>query len=344
MRAMILNKSSLFSENSKPLELVDVPIPVPNKNEVLLRILVCGVCHTELDEIEGRIASINFPIIPGHQIIGRVEKTGEGCTSISIGERVGVAWIYSACGVCNFCIQGNENLCDNFVATGKDVNGGYAEYITVPENYVYAIPENLSDIEAAPLLCAGAIGYRSVMLCKLKNGQNLGLYGFGASAHLVLKLVQYLYPKTQVFVFTRKKKEQVFALKLHATWAGTITQLSSQPLDCIIDTTPVWKPIINALYNLKKGGRLVINSIRKENIDKQELLNISYPDHLWMEKEIKSVANITRKNVRDFLNIAAEANLKPVVDVYPLEEANEALLDLLKHPIKGAKVLRIASS
>lgn len=342
MKAMLLKQISKIQDASSPLQMVDLPIPQPDKNEALIRISVCGVCHTELDEIEGRISPMKLPVIPGHQVVGTVEKLGAETSILKIGDRVGVAWIFSACGICKYCREGRENLCDDFLATGKDVDGGYAEYMTVPEKFAYPIPDSISDIEAAPLLCAGAIGYRSIQLSKVKNGDNLGLSGFGASAHLVLKLVKHQFPDIKIFAFARKEKEREFAMKLGAYWAGEMNELSPEKLECIIDTTPVWKPVLESLKNLKKGGRLVINAIRKEDVDKEQLQHLSYKDHLWMEKEIKTVANVTSQDVREFLKLAEKANIRPKVETYSLEQANKALLDLKYQNIRGAKVLQIS--
>lgn len=335
MKAMLLQELAPFKENPSPLSLTEVPEPVPNQDQVLIKISACGVCHTELDEIEGRTAPPELPIILGHQVVGTVE------TGPNQGQRVGVAWIYSACGSCEFCKAGQENLCEQFQATGRDVNGGYAQYMTVSADFTHPIPDSLSDFEAAPLLCAGAIGYRSLRLTNLRNGGSLGLTGFGGSNHLVLKLVKHLYPNSKIYVFTRNPKEQEFARSLGADWAGAIESNSPSKLDAIIDTTPVWKSIVEGLSNLKNGGRLVINAIRKEDLDKQYLLKLEYPAHLWMEKEIKSVANVTREDVRDFLNLAAAAGIKPEIQEYDLENANQALLELKSGKIRGAKVLRI---
>lgn len=341
MKAMVLNNISSLEVNQHPLESVDLPMPEPKKKEVLIKISVCGVCHTELDEIEGRTSPSKVPIILGHQVVGTVAKSGQGSKKFQAGQRVGVAWIFSACGKCRFCLTGYENLCDDFLATGRDVNGGYAEYMTAPEDYVYPVPAIFTDAEAAPLLCAGAIGYRSIRLAKLKNGENLGLTGFGASAHLVLKMVKYRYPDTKVYVFARKEEERLFAKELGAFWAGETIEKSPEKLHCVIDTTPVWEPIVEALGNLEKGGKLIINAIRKENADKEKLQQLSYQDHLWHEKEIKSVANVTATDVSEFLKLAAEIGIKPEVEIYPLEDANKALLELKKKRIRGAKVLKI---
>lgn len=341
MKAMILNQIADLKENRAPLQMSVLPIPEPKAHELRIKISVCGVCHTELDEIEGRLTPPALPVVPGHQVVGLVEKLGRDTSNFNVGERVGVAWIFSACGNCEFCREGNENLCNEFRATGKDVNGGYAEYMTVHERFAHPIPNFFTDAEAAPLLCAGAIGYRSIRLAQLKEGDNLGLTGFGASAHLALKMVKHRYPKTKVFVFARKEEERQFAMELGASWSGHTTDASPEKLHAIIDTTPAWAPIVEALGNLEKGGRLVINAIRKETYDQDYLLKLSYQDHLWMEKEIKSVANVTAKDVSEFLELASKAGIKPEVQMYPLEKANEALIELKEQKIRGAKVLQI---
>jgi len=342
MRAMVLKKLCRLEENPFPLAFTILPEPVPLENEILIKVSACGVCHTELDEIEGRTSPPHLPVVLGHQVVGRVEAKGTQTNLFHIGDRVGVAWIASACGTCIFCLSGNENLCPDFKATGRDVNGGYAEYMTIAESFAHPIPDAFSDVEAAPLLCAGAIGYRSLKLTNLIDGQNLGLTGFGASAHLVLKMVTHRYPNTKVFVFARSADEKIFARDLGAYWAGDPEKKSPEQLDSIIDTTPVWKTVVEALKNLKPGGRLVINAIRKEESDKESLLRLHYPDHLWMEKEIKSVANVARSDVREFLALAAEIPIKPEIQEFGLEEANQALVELKERKIRGAKVLKIA--
>ena len=341
MKAWIIDHISDLTVEASPLKLVDLPQPVLQNGQLLLKVLACGVCHTEIDEIEGRTPPPRFPVIPGHQVIGLVEERSGRRKDIRNGDRVGVAWIFSACGKCKYCLSGQENLCPDFMATGRDANGGYGEYMIVPEDFVYAIPDIFTDAEAAPLLCAGAIGYRSVSLCRLNDGQNLGLTGFGASAHLVLKLVQHTYPHTDVFVFARNRKEREFAMTLGCKWAGDTTDKPPVLLDCIIDTTPVWTTVVEALACLKPGGRLVINAIGKEETDKEYLLRLHYPWHLWMEKEIKSVANVTRKDVEEFIRLAAGMLFKPEVEEYPFERANQALIDIKHRNIRGAKVLMI---
>ena len=340
MKAMVLKRLCNLTDNRTPLELMELPVPVPGEKEILLKVSACGVCHTELDEIEGRTPPRQLPIVPGHQVVGRVESVGSKVSDIKTGDRVGVAWIFSACGACKFCLAGNENLCQSFEATGRDANGGYAQYMTVAESFAYSIPKVFSDAQAAPLLCAGAIGYRSLRSTGLKEGQRLGLTGFGASGHLVLKMVKYRHPNTEVYVFARSAEERAFAKELGAVWAGNTTEHAPYKLDSIIDTTPAWEPIVEALANLESGGRLLINAIRKED-DKHSLLKLDYPAHLWLEKEIKSVANITRRDVKEFLSLAAEMNLKPEIQVFALEQANEALFELKTGKIRGAKVLEI---
>jgi propanol-preferring alcohol dehydrogenase len=341
MKAMVLKKLCRLDENRSPLDLVDLPDPVPGENEILLKVTACGVCHTELDEIEGRTQPSRLPVVPGHQVVGRVEEAGSSGSGFGIGDRVGVAWIYSACGSCKPCREHQENLCVDFKATGRDADGGYAERMVVPERYAYRIPSVFSDVEAAPLLCAGAIGYRSLRLTGIEDGQSLGLTGFGASAHIVLKMAVHVYPASRVYVFARSEKERHFAMELGAYWAGDTTDTAPERLDAIIDTTPVWKPVVEALRNLDSGGRLVINAIRKEDVDKKTLLEIEYPEHLWMEKEIKSVANVERRDVSEFLEVAAKIPIRPEVQEYRLEDANQALVELKERKIRGAKVLRI---
>jgi propanol-preferring alcohol dehydrogenase len=341
VKALVLNRLANLADNPQPLQLTTLPDPVPQSNQILVKVTACGVCHTELDEIEGRTPPPRLPIVLGHQVVGRVAAIGDDVTRFQPAERVGVAWIHSACGHCQHCLTGNENLCRDFRATGRDVHGGYAEYLTVPEDFAYRLPEVFSDTEAAPLLCAGAIGYRSLRLTNLRDGQKLGLTGFGASAHLVLKMARQRYPQSPVFVFARSEAERAFAIELGAAWAGDTVDESPELLDAIIDTTPVWTPVVAALKNLTPSGRLVINAIRKEDADKAVLAHIDYAQQLWLEKEIKSVANVTRRDVSEFLALAAEIPLKPEVQTYALADANQALLDLKARRLRGAKVLVI---
>ncbi len=343
MRAMILEKISDLNHEKEPLRLVDLPCPEPGPGQVRLRLLVCGVCHTELDEIEGRTLPPRYPVVPGHQAVGIIDKLGAGVPRKRLGQRVGVAWIYSACGECRWCRRGLENLCPDFQASGRDADGGYAEYMVVPAAFAHPLPDLFNAAEAAPLLCAGAIGYRSLALANLNADSGpLGLTGFGASAHLVLKLVRHQYPDLPVYVFARSSEEREFALELGAAWSGGTEDAPPERMAAVIDTTPVWKPVVSALRHLEPGGRLVINAIRKENHDRELLARLDYPGDLWLEKEIKSVANVTRRDVAEFLRLAADIPLHPVFEEFPLEAANRALLELKERKIRGAKVLRIA--
>lgn len=341
MKAYLLKSIHDLAVEDNPLELCDLPDPIPQKDEILIKVSCCGICHTELDEIEGRTPPGTYPVVPGHQVIGTVERLGSGAGRFKIGDRVGVAWIYSACGQCEYCLSGQENLCDAFRATGRDSNGGYCEYMVVNERFAYTIPRAFGDEEAAPLLCAGAIGYRSMRLAEIRDGQVLGLTGFGASGHLVMKLARFLYPSSPILVFARREEEQAFSLELGAHWAGRVTDDPPYKAHAIIDTTPVWTPVVESLRHLRPGGRLIINAIRKESVDKQALLKLDYTENLWMEKVIKSVANITRKDVEAFLLLAARVSLHPTHEVYAFEDANKALIDMKRKPIKGAKVLAV---
>ncbi|MFH2051090.1 MAG: zinc-dependent alcohol dehydrogenase family protein [bacterium] len=343
MRAMILESLGPITPGSLPLRLTDLPDPEPGPGRVLIRVRTCGVCHTELDEIEGRTPPPRLPVVLGHQVVGEVVGHGEGVTAPAIGARVGVGWIASACGECDHCLAGDDNLCPEFQATGCDIDGGYAELMTVPARYAHPLPDALDDVHTAPLLCAGAIGWRSLRLCNLADGQRLGLTGFGGSGHLVLQLARHLYPSTGVFVFARDPGARAFARELGADWAGGTEDEPPAPLDAVIDTTPAWLPVVKALERLAPGGRLVINAIRKEEGDKQALMDLDYARHLWQEREIKSVANVAGRDITEFLELAAAAKLRPEVEVYDLADANRALVELRSGGVRGAKVLRISS-
>ncbi len=333
MRAQILEVLQPLTESSTPLRWAEMPTPQPGPGEVLLHVRACGVCHTELDEIEGRLVPAELPIIPGHQVIAEVAGLGEGTSGVALGDRVGVGWIHHSDGT------PLENLSSAFVATGCDAHGGYAQFMTVPAAYVVPIPEAYTDAEAAPLLCGGAIGYRALRLTNLIDGQPLGLTGFGGSAHQVLHLARHLFPASPVYVFARDAEVRRFALSLGADWSGDTTDTPPRPLQAIIDTTPAWRPVVAAMAALVPGGRLVINAIRKEKADQEALQDLSYHEHLWLEREIKSVANITHRDIREYLPIAAAAGIRPTVETYPLKDANQALLDLKFRPTRGAKVL-----
>jgi propanol-preferring alcohol dehydrogenase len=337
MKAMVLEKISAVEE--RPLKLVDLPEPVPERGQILVKVSACGVCHTELDEIEGRVSPSRFPMILGHEVVGRVERLGPAARKFKKGDRVGIAWINWACGKCPFCLKGQENLCDTAKWTGKDAYGGYAQYTVVSEDFAYLIPETFTDVKAAPLLCAGVIGYRALRLSGMEDGRVLGLYGFGASAHIVIQVAKYKYPGGKVFVFTRpnQKEHQNLARELGADWIGAMGDTPPEKLNCAIDFTPVGEPVREALRNLQKGGMVVVNAIRKAT----PIPELDYTEHLWYEKEIKSVANVTRRDAQEFLPSAAEIPIVPETQEFKLEEANEALLLLKEGKIRGAGVLKI---
>jgi len=335
MKAMVLKEIAPIEK--KPLAMLDLPIPEPASRQILVKVSTCGVCHTELDEIERRLPPSKFPIVLGHQIVGRVERLGSEVTRFKKGDRVGITWLNWACGECSFCLEGRENLCERARFTGKDVDGGYAQYTVVSEDFAYPIPERFSDSEAAPLLCADVIGYRALRLTGLKDGQVLGLYGFGASAHIVIQVARYRYPNSKIYVFTRSQDHRDLAKQLGAHWTGRAEEDPPERLNCAIDFTPVGQTVREALRVLDKGGRLVINAIRKVNT----VPELDY-EYIWHEKEIKSVANVTRKDAEGFLPLAADIPIIPKTQLFKLEEANEALILLKQGKIQGASVLKIS--
>jgi alcohol dehydrogenase, propanol-preferring len=340
MRAMVVARPESAPDGAGWLELVEVDPPVPAAGEILVRVAVCAVCRTDLDVADGRLAVPQYPRIPGHQVLGRV-VTGDGNGMFRPGDRVGIAWIHSACGVCRWCRGGQENLCPDFQSTGCDADGGYAEYISVPAAFAHVIPGELPDELAAPLLCAGAVGWRSLRLARLANGDPLGLSGFGASGHVVLQLARHRYPASPIFVFARNAEERAFARELGAEWTGEFGERPPAGLGAVIDTTPAWKPVVDTMRHLIPGGRLVINAIRKMNGDREELLRLEYTD-LWMERAIQTVANVTRADVREMLDAAVEIGLRPTVTELPLERANEALERMRRgDSMRGATVLRV---
>jgi propanol-preferring alcohol dehydrogenase len=338
MKAMVLER--IAPVEKRPLKLVDSPQPIPGPDEILVKVSACGVCHTELDEIEGRLPPSQFPMILGHEIVGRVETLGSAAKKFQEGDRVGIAWINWACGRCSFCLKGEENLCETARWTGKDAPGGYAEYTAVHEDFAYPVPREFTDVKAAPLLCAGVIGYRALRLSGMADGKVLGLYGFGASAHIVIQIARHKYPGGRVFIFTRphQKEHQDLARKLGADWIGATGDTSPEKLDCAIDFTPVGEPVREALRNLQKGGTVVINAIRKVT----PVPELDYAEHLWHEKEVKSVANVTRRDAQEFLPLAAEIPIVPETQEFKLEEANEALVLLKEGKMRGAGVLIMA--
>ncbi len=318
----------------EPLDLMDVDVPEPGFGEVLIRVSACGVCQTDVDIVEGRRVC-KLPVILGHQAVGVVVRVGGGVSGVRVGDRVGVAWIGWSCGSCSYCARGEENLCGSFKATGCDFDGCYAEYMVAREGYVYRLPDVYDDFEAAPLLCAGAIGYRALRLLGMRNGLTLGLFGFGASAHQVLQVARKLYPSSRILVFTRSRDHAILAESLGADWTGPPTAEPPEKLDRAIDFTPVGEVTARALNLLKPGGRLVVNVIRKRSP-----ITLDYTEHLWMEREVKSVANVTRKDVVEYLEVAGRIPVRVTVNVYKLEDANEALKKVKVGGVTGAIVLR----
>jgi propanol-preferring alcohol dehydrogenase len=335
MKAMILDGQSPIE--GKPLKPADLPIPVPNERQILVKVSVCGACHTDLDEAEGRLQPSKSPIVPGHQVVGKVTDRGKSVTKHKIGDRVGITWLFSSCGKCDFCRTGRENLCAQAKWTGKDADGGYAEYMVIGENCVYPVPERFSDSQAAPLLCAGVIGYRTLRLADITDGRKIGIFGFGASAHIVIQIIKYKFPNSPVFVFTKTEKHAELAKSLGAVWTGRSGDKPPEKLDRIMDFTPVGECVRDALAVLERGGRLVINAIRKET----PVPPLDYAEYLWLEKEIKSVANVTRRDAEEFLPLAARIPIVPTIEEFPLKQANE-VLGLIKHSrLRGAAVLKI---
>lgn len=337
MKTLVLPKTAPIEE--KPLREVELPTPQPGPGEILVKISVCGLCHTDLDEIEGRLMPPALPVVLGHQVVGTVAERGEGATRYEIGDRVGVTWLFSSCGVCVFCRSGRENLCERARWTGKDAPGGYAEFMVVGEDSAHAIGPAFSDGQAAPLLCAGVIGYRAVRLADISDGQTIGLFGFGASAHIVIQVVRQQFPGSNVFVVTRSRQHQELAQTLGASWTGGPGDKPPAKIDRAIDFTPVGEAVRDALATLNRGGRLVINAIRKTT----PIPALIYNDYLWEEKEIKSVANVCRRDAAEFLPLAAEIGIRPTVEEFPPSQANEALALMKQGRLQAAGVLVFAS-
>jgi len=331
MKACMLRSPAAIETN--PLECTEVPMPQPKSGEVLVRVRACGVCRTDLHVIEGELPPRKSPVIPGHQVVGVIEKRGEGAQRFAAGARVGVAWLYRTDGTCEYCRSGAENLCDNPGFTGYSVDGGYADYIVAPEDFVYTIPESFPDEQAAPLLCAGIIGFRSLRLSGTKAGGRLGFYGFGAAAHVAIQVARHW--GIEVYASTRDARHQKLAMELGAVWAGGTLDEPPKKLDAAIVFAPAGEIIPAALNALKKGGVLVLGGIHMSPIP-----SFSY-DLLYQERMIRSVANNTRKDGEDFLRVAAEIPIRTRVQIFPLHEANRALNALKNDAIPGAAVLRV---
>jgi propanol-preferring alcohol dehydrogenase len=335
VRAMILEQHAIAGD--KPLRLVNLPDPSPSDNQVLVKVSVCGACHTDLDEAEGRLEPTKWPIVPGHQVVGEVIGKGKAVTKFKNGDRVGITWLNYSCGVCDFCRRGNENLCEKAKWTGKDADGGYAELMVIDENFAYPVPERFTDSQTAPLLCAGVIGYRTLRLAGVTNGEKIGLFGFGASAHIVIQVIKYKFPNSSVYVFTKTAQHGKLAEQLGAVWTGRSGDTPPVKLNRIMDFTPVGECVKDALGVLERGGRLVINAIRKET----PVPPLEYSEYLWLEKEIKSVANVTRQDAEEFLPLAAQIPIVPTIEEFPLSKANEVLSMIKNSKLRAAAVLKI---
>lgn len=336
MKAMVLSRTGRIED--RPLERMDLPVPKPGPGEVLVGVSVCGACHTDLDQVEGRLKTGKTPVVPGHQIVGRVAGLGKGAGKLKVGDRIGITWLNRSCGRCKFCARQMENLCEEALWTGKDADGGYGEYTVVGEDFAYKIPEAYSDEKAAPLLCAGVIGYRSIRLSEIVEGHRIGLFGFGASAHIVVQIIKHKWPENDVYVFTRGAEHKELAFELGADWCGSPTDSPPEKCDRIIDFTPVGETVARALAVLERGGRLVINAIAKTTA----VPELDYACDLWLEKEVKSVANVTRLDAREFLPLAARAGVDPEVQLFNLEQANEVLAKIKHGGLRAAAVLRTA--
>ena len=332
MRAMVLEKPRPAEQ--APLFQREIPMPFPGVGEVRVRVRCCGICHTDLHSVEGDLPLPKVPIVPGHQIVGVVDALGSGVHEVKEGDRVGIPWLYWTDGTCKYCVQGLENLCDNGRFTGYHVNGGYAEATIVSEDFAHRLPKSFSDENAAPLLCAGIIGYRSYRLSNIRRGERLGLYGFGASAHLVIQLARH--EGCEVYVFTRTPAHRELAKKLCAAWVGGAEETPPSQLDAAIIFAPAGALVRDALRVLRKGGTLALAGITMSPVPE---LDYSL---LYHEKTLRSVANSTRQDCREFLQLAAEASLKTKIQTYVLDEANQALQDLKHSRIEGAAVLKIA--
>ncbi|HWF38585.1 MAG TPA: zinc-dependent alcohol dehydrogenase family protein [Candidatus Acidoferrales bacterium] len=329
MKACVLRSPAPVDSN--PLEYTEVPRPEPGAGEVLVRVHFCGVCRTDLHVVEGELPPRKPHIIPGHQVVGVIEKLGQGATRFKAGTRVGIPWLHSTDQSCEYCRAGKENLCDHPTFTGYTVDGGYAEYAVAPEQFVYAIPDSFADDQAAPLLCAGIIGFRCLRLSELKKGARLAFYGFGAAAHVAIQVARHW--GVEVYAATRGKKHQQLALNLGAVWAGEATDAPPTQLDAAIVFAPAGELVPPALKALKKGGVLVLGGIHMSPIP-----SFDY-NLLYWERIIRSVANNTREDGRDFLQIAAEIPIHSTVTSYPLRDANRALNDLKSDRVNGAAIL-----
>lgn len=331
MRALCLNSARPIED--QPLMPVELPTPVPGPGELRLRVEACGLCRTDLHIIEGDLPLPTLPIVPGHQIVGVVDRVGEGVTRFQAGDRLGVPWLYSTCGRCAFCRRDQENLCDAACFTGYHVNGGYAEFVVVQEAFAYPLPSGISTVHAAPLLCAGVIGFRALRLSEIKSGTRLGLYGFGGSAHIAIQVA--VHWGCEVLVFTRSEAHRTLARQLGAHWAGRVEDEPPGPLDSAVIFAPIGRLVPEALRVLRKGGTIAIAGITMSPIPELDYAL------LYQERTVRSVANSTRQDVYDLLRLAVEIPIRTEVRAFPLEEANRALQLLKESRFSGAAVLTV---
>jgi len=331
MKACLIDSPAKIETN--PLQFVDAPDPVAQGDQVLVHVAACGVCRTDLHVVEGELPPHKSPVIPGHQVVGRIEKVGPEARRFSVGDRVGIPWLHRTCGVCEYCRAGKENLCDAPTFTGYTVDGGYAEYTLAPEKFVYPIPEALTDEQAAPLLCAGIIGFRSLRLSGIEPGGKLGLYGFGAAAHLAIQVARHW--KVSVYAMTRDARHQKLALEMGAVWAGGTVDQPPAKLDAAVVFAPAGEIVPAALKALKKGGTVALGGIYMSPIPSFEY------NLLYQERVLRSVANNTRQDGEDFLRLAAQIPIHTEIEVFPLRDANRALNSLKNDAIRGAAVLQV---
>ena len=331
MEAMLLKRQAAIEK--KPLVPLDVEEPEPGEGEIKIRVKACGVCHTDLHIVEGELHVPSLPVIPGHQIVGTVESSGPGAVRFKKGERVGVPWLFSTCRQCDLCRGGKENLCENARFTGLHVNGGFARFMVAPEAFSYPIPEGFPDLQAAPLLCAGIIGYRALRLSEIREGGRLGMYGFGASAHVTIQIARHR--GCEVYVFSRSRKHREHAEKLGAVWTGTADDEPPVPMDSSIIFAPAGELVPKALQRLGKGGTLALAGIYMSPIPAVEY------SLLYSERTVRSVANSTRRDAGELLEAAARIPIHTDIEVFPLEQANEVLQRLKRSEINGAAVLEI---
>lgn len=334
MKAMVLSEPAPIE--SSPLRLMDVPVPKPGHGEVRIKVSCCAICRTDLHVIEGELPRQRMPVVPGHQVVGVVDAVGPGCQHIQLGQRIGIAWLRHTCGVCAFCTSGRENLCEAPRFTGYHADGGYAEFAIVPEAFAYEIPEIFPDKDAAPLLCAGIIGYRALERSQLPRGGTLGIFGFGSSAHVVIQIA--LHRGCEVYVVTRGAGHRRLAMQMGAAWAGETTSGLPANVDSAIIFAPAGELVPMALSALKKGGTLALAGIYMTPIP-----TLDYETHLFYEKNVHSVTANTRDDGRNLLREAAEIPIRPHTTEYPLADANRALQDLKADRINGTGVLMIAA-